>query len=100
MAQKAPEGGECSAACFFWGTSPWCQCSLGYGDGQAEATDPCSPGWSLAWFSGSLSAVPGFAGQPAALSLAGTSGTRGLLGGVLGSSRMFLLDFFAIVCME
>lgn len=70
------------------------------GQPSRGGTDPCSPGWGLAWFSGSLSAVPGFAGQPAALGLAGPSGTRGLLGGVLGSSRMFLLDFFAIVCMQ
>lgn len=44
--------------------------------------------------------MPGFAGQPAALGLAGTSGAGGLLGGVLGSLRMFLLDLFATVCMQ
>lgn len=44
--------------------------------------------------------MPGSASQPAALGLAGTSGTQGLLGGVLRPSGMFPLDLFAIVRMQ
>ena len=48
----------------------------------------------------SLPAVPGFACQPAALGLAGTSGARGLLGGVLGPAKTLPLDLFATVCVQ
>lgn len=54
----------------------------------------------MTWLSGSLSVVPGFARQPAALALARTGGTRGLLGGVLGPSGMFPLGLFATVCVQ
>ena len=48
---------------------------------------------------GSLHTVLGFACQPAALGLAGTSGAGGLLSRVLGSSGCFLLTIFATVCV-
>lgn len=45
--------------------------------------------------------MPGFSHHPAtALGLAGTSGTRGLLGGVLGPTRVFPLHLLPIVCMQ
>lgn len=70
------------------------------GQPSRDRTGFFSLGWGLACFSGSLSAVLGFAGQPATLCLTGTSGTRGLLGGVLGPAGMFPLDLFATVCMK
>lgn len=54
----------------------------------------------MAGSQGSLSTVPGFACQPAALGLARTSGTRGLLGGVLGPSGMFPLGLLATMCVQ
>lgn len=70
------------------------------GQPSGDRTGFFSLGWGLAWFSGSLSVVLGFASQSATLGLAGTSGTRGLLGGVLGPAGMFPLDLFATVCMK
>lgn len=48
----------------------------------------------------SLPAVPGFSSHPAALGLAGTSGTRRFLGGVLGPPRVFLFDLFPAVRVQ
>ena len=48
----------------------------------------------------SLSTMPGFSSHPAALGLAGTSGTRRFLGGVLGPPRVFPLDLFPAVRVQ
>lgn len=48
----------------------------------------------------SLPTVPGFSSHPAALGLAGTSGTRRFLGGVLGPPRVFPLDLFPAVRVQ
>ena len=71
-------------------------CRLGYETGQVLADQ------ASAWLGSqsSLPTVPGFACQPAALGLAGTSGARGLLGGVLSPAKTFPLDLFATVCMQ
>lgn len=64
--------------------------------GQARTAAQAGHRWALA----SLPAVPGFACQPAALGLAGTSGAWGLLGGVLCPSGAFPLDLFPAVGMQ
>lgn len=48
----------------------------------------------------SLPTVSGFSSHPAALGLAGTSGTRRFLGGVLGPPRVFPLALLPAVCVQ
>lgn len=69
----------------------------GLGSWESQAF---SPGWAQPGSRGSLCAVPGRACQPAALGLARTGGTWGLLGGVRGPSGTFPLGLFAAVCVQ
>lgn len=79
------------------GAIAWAQAGLE--DSQAEML-VCAAQAGMACWPVSLPTVPGFACQPATLGLAGTSGARGLLGGLLGPAGVFPLDLFATMCMQ